>query len=411
MTNFNSLDFCLFLVVFALVLQLATATRAIMLVGSIIFAIVATNEYVIAVLLIIAITSWALGRLLPFISSHLFKALFLTGGLVAVWFVALLSSRYDWLQAGGELLIGRWELANRLPLRQAVVVWSSTVGISFVALRLTCYLVDSWWRDDIIDLKNFLLYIFYFPAYIAGPIERPSVFADRVKYWQRPKSRKVFDGIDRFVSGLFKKFVVADLIYPYSLAQLSVDFSTSWQLCLGILAYSLYIYWEFSGYTDIALGVSACLGIELPENFDRPYTKTDLSEFWNSWHMSFSFWLRDYIFSPLNLVIGRRFAKSSIWGTALALLVTMSLCGLWHGYTTSFLIWGIHHGLGLGCHRVYQSFMQKKLGRKGYRTLATRRLYRICCWATTFLFVSLGWIWFALPLEQAVDVWRKLGGW
>ena len=158
MTNFNSLDFCLFLVVFALVLQLATATRAIILVGSIIFAIAATNEYVIAVLLIIAITAWALGRLLPFISSHLFKAFFLTGGLVAVWSVALLSSRYDWLQAGGELLIERWELASILPLRQAVVVWSSRVGISFVALRLPCYVVDSWWRDDRIDLKSFLLY-------------------------------------------------------------------------------------------------------------------------------------------------------------------------------------------------------------------------------------------------------------
>ncbi len=217
-------------------------------------------------------------------------------------------------------------------------------------------------------------------------------------------------GLDRFLSGLCKKFVVADLLQPYTIAALPVDSLPTWQLLAAWIAYSGYIYWEFSGYTDMVIGVSRCLGIELPENFDKPYLKQDIAQFWNSWHISFSNWLRDYTFVPLNLFVSRKLSSQHIWTPVPALITTMLLCGQWHGYTLGLLIWGLHHGIGLSCHRVYQEMMRRRLGRAAYRELAQRKVYRLSSWLGTVAYVTIGWAWFALPVDSAVKCMARLAG-
>jgi len=413
MAHLNSLDFILFsLVVFALArLSIRRAKSPVLLaVCSIFFAIAATNEYVATILVGIAIVCYYLGRFIQGATSPLARRGVLVAALVGVWTLALLSSRYDWLQLFGETLVERLPFAEQLRLRSLIVVWSSKIGISFLALRITSYLVDSSFREERISFLAYVIYLFYFPAYLAGPVDRPWIFAEKLESWDRAPKDNVLRGLDRYLSGLFKKFVLADLLHSYAIDSLALDTASTADLWLGIFVYSLYIYWDFSGYTDIALGVSQCLGIPLPENFARPYFKTDLSEFWNSWHISFSFWLRDYLFAPLNLFLGRQGILPAAWTPVPPLIITMLACGLWHGYTAGFLVWGLHHGIGLSFHRMYQTHMQRYLGRKRYRVLVDRADYRFLCWLTTLLYVSLGWVWFAVPLGQCGRVFAKLIG-
>jgi D-alanyl-lipoteichoic acid acyltransferase DltB (MBOAT superfamily) len=401
MTHFNSLDFLLLFGVTLLLISISGERwrKAALLVVCCFFAIAATNEFVFAALLLFAVIYWKIGHFLQ--GEGRGRLLLLWGALGLLWSLAVLSSRYDWMQEWGTRLIDAVPVLGSLRLRSLIVVWSSRVGVSFLALRLTCYLVDATFQRERLSLVDFLLYLFYFPAFVAGPVDRPGRFEEKLSAWSSPKWRDIGAGVERFVEGLFKKFVLADLLRGYTIAELPVEATSGPMLWVGLFAYSLYIYWDFSGYTDIALGVGRCIGLQLPENFDRPYSKSNLSDFWNSWHMSFSFWLRDYIFAPTNLAVGRRWSLPPMFAPVPALLLTMLACGLWHGYTTGFFIWGLHHGVGLSGHRIYQSLIQKRLGRKSYRELSGRKSYQRLGQLVTFLYVSVGWCWFVWPVGAA----------
>lgn len=402
MTHFNSLDFLLLCATALLLIRFCGQPRrkAALLLISCLFAVAATNEYVVAALLLLSVVYWKIGHALQ--RDGRGSRSLLWGALVLLWSLAVLSSRYDWMQQLGGWLIDTVPMLETLRLRSLIVVWSSRVGVSFLALRLTCYLVDATFQRQQLSLLDFLLYLFYFPAFLAGPVDRPAPFGDKLGNWRQSSWSDMGAGAERFAGGLFKKFVLADVLRAYTIAELPVQETSVWMLWVGLFAYSLYIYWDFSGYTDIALGVGRCLGLQLPENFDRPYSKSNLSDFWNSWHMSFSSWLRDYVFAPANLMVGRRWSLPSMFAPAPALLLTMLLCGLWHGYTTGFLIWGLHHGVGLSCHRMYQSWIQKRLGRKTYRALSARRSYKTAGQLLTIFYVSVGWCWFVWPLDTAL---------
>lgn len=406
MSQLFALEFFLFLgLVLVLAAVVASRRREIMLLAAALFAICASNEYVVAGLLAASLLVFVAGRWIQRRTPGVARTLVLCAVLAGVWTLAVLSARYDWLMAiGGGLGDGT---GDRL-LRSGIVAWASRAGVSFLALRLTSYLVDSLFRDERLGLEDYLLYLFYFPAFLAGPVDRPWAFADKLSAWSGPSLSAAMRGADRLLTGLVKKFVLADILLPYTLADVAVGHASWTDLALGALAYSLYIYWEFSGYTDIVLGASTAIGIELPENFNRPYWQTDLSAFWRCWHMSFSNWLQDYLFQPMALGLSRSLTPLS--AAVSALVVTMALCGLWHGYTVGFLVWGLHHGIGLAGHRLYQSLLPPRLGRRRYRALSARREYRWAGWAVTFLWVTLGWIWFALPVADAWRVWCRLFG-
>jgi D-alanyl-lipoteichoic acid acyltransferase DltB (MBOAT superfamily) len=171
------------------------------------------------------------------------------------------------------------------------------------------------------------------------------------------------------------------------------------------------LFFDFSGYTDIAIGLGILLGIRLPENFDRPYTRQNITTFWQSWHITLSNWVRFYVFSPLSRGLLRqphRLPTNSI--LLISHLTTMIIIGLWHGITWTFFIWGLWHGLGLFIHKLWSDRT-----RKSYRGLQQRpvalRLWQITGILLTFHFVLLGWVWFALPdVDTAITVFLRLFG-
>jgi alginate O-acetyltransferase complex protein AlgI len=286
------------------------------------------------------------------------------------------------------------------------------LGFSYVAFRLLHTLRDSMLgRLPPLSLREYFTYVIFFPAFAAGPIDRVERF---VKGLREPKVLAPDDvviAVRRIVVGVFKKFVLAD-----SLALIALDATKATQVqgsgwaWLLLYAYAFNIYLDFSGYTDIAIGLGRLLGISLPENFERPYLKQNLTHFWNSWHMTLAQWFRSYYFNPLT----RRMRSKRRVPAAVIILVgqfsTMVLIGLWHGMTWNFLIWGAWHGVGLFIHnRWYEWTRSRQSGSEAPAWL--RRAGQVGATLLTFHFVVLGWVWFALPNPAlAVQVFGKLFG-
>ena len=186
-----------------------------------------------------------------------------------------------------------------------------------------------------------------------------------------------------------------------------------WALLFG---YGLRLYFDFGGYSDIAIGLGILFGIRLPENFDRPYTRTNLTAFWQSWHITLSSWARFYVFTPLSRGLLRRRVPGKtplLNPTSIVLaghLATMAVIGLWHGISWNFLIWGLWHAVGLFIHKQWSDRTRKR-----YRELQAqpwpRRAWAAAGWVATILYVMLGWVWFLMPTPQsAIVTFAKLFG-
>jgi len=271
-----------------------------------------------------------------------------------------------------------------VPIPQIVV----PLAISFFTFEFVHVLVDVYFgKIRQLDPLNFSVFTMFFPTLVAGPIKRFQSFAPQVRAITMPPDATLALNLYRVMIGLAKKFIIADsmgaltgpLNAPGAMPYGRLDF---W---VAMLAYTAKIYFDFTGYSDIAIGVGGLLGLRIPENFDRPYWAENISVFWRRWHMSLSSWIRDYIFIPLG---GSR--RSSLI-TALNLFIAMAIAGLWHGAAWTFVVWGLWHGLGLAVHRVWSvsvvpSVAWLRAGRGPITALSV---------ATTFAFVVLGWVLFA----------------
>ena len=295
------------------------------------------------------------------------------------------------------------ELASELD-----IAW---LGFSYLAFRMLHVLRDyQAGRINAPSLRNLASYAFYFPAFTAGPIDRyPRFSADLERIFPTTSSKEstdaairrqqdLFEGGRRLAIGLFKKFVVADSLAIFSLSSQNANqVSTSGWLWLLVYAYSLRIYLDFSGYTDIALGLSRWMGIRLPENFDRPYLKTNLTAFWNSWHITLAQWFRAYIFNPLTRALRSREKPTPIWLIILAgQTLIMTLIGLWHGITWNFAIWGLWHAVGLFIHNRWSDWIRPRAATAKPHQVFDKTV-KFAGWFLTFHYVTLGWVWFALP--------------
>ena len=223
------------------------------------------------------------------------------------------------------------------------------VGISFYTFQTLSYSIDVYRRVIPVErsLLRFAVFVSFFPQLVAGPIVRAADFLPQLQRLPNVTDRRCASGLLLVFRGLFKKIIIADL-----LATLGVDavFSnpdsfSSWDLLLALYGYSFQIYNDFSGYSDIAIGISKMMGFDLPLNFNRPYLSQNVREFWTRWHISLSSWLRDYLYIALG---GNR---GNTWRVRLNLMLTMLLGGLWHGAALNFVIWGIWHGLLLSFSR------------------------------------------------------------
>ncbi len=229
------------------------------------------------------------------------------------------------------------------------------LGISFYFFRSISYLTELYFEriEYCKKYSEYLLYLAFFPVIIAGPIVRYSEIHEQFKERKVYPSR-LSEGIVRFCLGLFKKLLLADSLESLAKQFLSINEGSSYiSVLFGLFLFSLQIYYDFSGYTDIVLGIGSMFGFVLPENFDYPYKSKSVAEFWRRWHITLGGFFRDFVFIPLSLT-GKK------GGMVFNLLVVWLLTGLWHGFTLNFIIWGLYFGLLLICE-VY--FLQKLLKR------------------------------------------------
>ncbi len=278
-------------------------------------------------------------------------------------------------------------------------------GISFYTFEAISYTIDVYAGRLKAErnLPNFLLFILFFPHLVAGPIVRGKDFLTQVKRPKKWSWPRTFYGLQLMVLGLFKKLAIADAMAIYSDPvfdpTMSVDGLSTGAVWLGVLAFAIRIYCDFSGYSDMALGSAHLLGYHLTVNFRMPYLSANVSEFWRRWHISLSTWLRDYLFIPLGGSRGTR------WHVARNLLITMTLGGLWHGAFFSFVIWGVLHGLFLIVHRAFREWCADKPRLRAALDTTAGYAARV---AVTFFCVLMSWVFFQDSLARSGQVLRKM---
>lgn len=268
-----------------------------------------------------------------------------------------------------------------------VVALTLPVGISFFTFQALSYVIDVYRRTfEPAKLLEFAVFLSFFPHVVAGPIVRASEFIPQL--WERHDPRQV-DATRAFFlifGGLFKKVVIANFLAVELVDNVfaTPNQFTSLEVLIGIYAYAVQIYCDFSGYTDIAIGLALLLGFRFPQNFDAPYSSVSIQDFWRRWHMTLSRWLRDYLYIPLGGNRGSRLL------TYRNLMLTMVLGGLWHGAAWTFAVWGAIHG-GMLCFEHWRREVRiAEHGPEPRDTMARRIVQRI----VTFNIVCLAWIFF-----------------
>jgi alginate O-acetyltransferase complex protein AlgI len=335
---------------------------------------------------------------------------FLTGAilLIVILFIFL---KTDGLAQGISSLLRSANGQNPELAGAADLTW---MGISYIAFRLIHILRErQLGRLPALSLREHLTYVIFFPALAAGPIDRAERFTPdfralpEIKLFIPPR---LIEAGGRITVGLFKKFVIGDSLALFALNSTNAEQATSaGGLWLLLYAYAFRLFFDFSGYTDIVIGIGILLGVRLPENFDLPYLKQSITAFWQSWHMTLSNWVRFYVFSPLSRALLMR-KVSPLAAVFVAQLATMVIIGLWHGVQWTFLVWGVWHGVGLFIHKIWSDRTRKrymKLKQQPNRL----RLWTIIGILITFHFVMLGWVWFALPdIKLAAQTFGRLFG-
>jgi alginate O-acetyltransferase complex protein AlgI len=318
-------------------------------------------------------------------------------GWVIVLVGLLIVSKLPFIQGSGGA-------AN--PAGLGLALW---LGFSYLAFRLIHFTVDAHaGRAGDATLPEVLVYVLHPASLVAGPIDRirPSAKAQR-----DPGEIKedVHQGLWRVVIGVFVKFVIANPVYAfiarYDMAR-NPDQSTG-MAWLWLLAYSVYILADFAAYSDIAIGLGRIAGLRLPENFKQPYRSPSLSVFWQRWHISLSFWLRDYIFFPIarGLQKGGKVKQKGLV-QFIAHMTTMITCGLWHGLSGGFLAWGAWHGLGLFVSGQYAASRPRQKPDDSLKF----KLRQAVSITGTYAFVTLGWVFFAADFPTALRIFGRLFG-
>lgn len=349
------------------------ARNLVILLGSILFYSMGASDVVLVLILSVPVNQF-IGRYIHANTGTSRAQVALTLGVLANLAPLLIYKYLGFLAHSlddGLFLVG---LGRPLPVPELLL----PAGISFFTFQGLSYLVDIYWQriKPAPTMIDFGMYHTSFPQLIAGPIVRYIEIADRVVL--RPiLLERVEWGIIRFCFGLAKKIIIADNMGAiadrvFGLPQNQLTGPLAW---LGTIAYTLQIYFDFSGYSDMAIGLGAMLGFRFPENFNQPYRSQSITEFWRRWHMTLSRWFRDYLYIPLG---GNRAGPSR---TYMNLFIVFFLCGLWHGAAYTFIVWGMIHGTLLVFERVART-------RIGFVPSG------LSGWAATLLLVMMGWVFF-----------------
>ena len=230
-------------------------------------------------------------------------------------------------------------------------------AISYFTFASMSYVLDVYYEriHPTRSLRDYSLFISFFPKLLAGPIMRAGDFLSQAQQRIWANAAAIESGLCYFLLGAVKKLVISDQVAsPVNLIFSSPGQYDGLTLLLGAMGYAIQIYCDFSGYSDMAIGCALILGIKLPENFQMPYSSVTITEFWRRWHITLSAWFRDYVFIPME--IARKNVRNATLRTTISLTITMLLCGLWHGAGWNFVIWGGIHGVALAVHRVWTTW-------------------------------------------------------
>ncbi len=300
------------------------------------------------------------------------------------------------------------------------------LGLSFFVFEFIHYAIDVYHGTaKKAGPFQFAVFIMYFPTLVSGPIKRYQSFNEQTYQMGGFRKEFLYEGLSRILIGLFKKIVIADQMTPFVAPLFNPGTSTTLELWIAMYAYAVKIYFDFSGYSDIAIGSAKLFGYKVPENFNYPYLQKNLAAFWNNWHMSLSSWIRDYVYIPLG---GNRGSSAF---AARNSLIAMAICGLWHGAAWHYVLWGLYHGIGLATVRFYKQWKKgfvasryKPMNRevssmneaaasmevsepttyiKSYAKDGLATLF-------TFHFVAFGWLLFILDFRTALRVINKMLG-
>lgn len=320
------------------------------------------------------------------------KALLLAS---VVYYLGVLSVfKYFNFAADSVATIASWVGVPLSPTHLRLVL---PFGISFFTFETMSYTIDVYRRElpPADRYLDYLLFVCFFPHLVAGPIVRPSSMLPQLAAEPTASDAQKAEGLFLIATGLLKKVVIGDTLGLNLVNRVfdNPERYSSLEVLVGVYAYAIKIYADFSGYSDVAIGSAKLFGYELPRNFDAPYTSADLQEFWRRWHISLSSWLRDYLYVTLG---GNR---GGTWRTYRNLMLTMVLGGLWHGASWNFVIWGALHGGALAVNRAWQ--------RRDGKTFTTPRILAI---VVTFHFVCFAWIFFRSPtFAHATAVLARMG--
>jgi len=285
----------------------------------------------------------------------------------------------------------------------------AVVGISYMGFKLVHFHVDrnagAIEKPNAIEVVNWLL---FFPSIVAGPMQR---FQD----WQRQRAQSPA-GLDDFVRGaeelllgLFMKFALANGIRGFSLAALGpgpISIASPRQLAVAALIYPAYLYFDFAGYSNIAIGTGRFWGISLPENFRYPYVSRNLAEFWNRWHISLSQLLRDYLYYPISLALKRRafFRSHTNFAAALPLILTFVTVGFWHGLTVGYIVYGFIHGVGLGYIAITRRWKSESAFSRWWHS---SKLGYLCAVLINYGYVAVSFCFFALSDADLLILYQR----
>ena len=387
---FNTAGFFVFLpVVLALFYAAPRSWRRLILLAASYFFYMSWNAKFVILLLTLTALDYTAARWIVRATRH--KRLFLILSLVANLGFLGFFKYYNFLAANLAALL-------RLPSNSFALFIILPLGISFHTFQSMSYVIDVYRgeQEPIANPVDYALFIAFFPQLVAGPIVRAREFFADLYHWRRPAGEEALRGVLLVFLGLAKKVALAD-----QFAQISDSYFqhlpahpgalAAWS---GTIAFAAQIFFDFSGYTDMAIGMALLFGFHFPVNFRRPYLAASITDFWRRWHISLSRWLRDYLYIPLG---GNRHGKLATYRN---LLLTMLLGGLWHGASWNFVIWGGYHGALLSLERVLGPW---SLPPPLHRALHPLRVAR------TFALVCVGWVFFrAATFSDSVYVLRQM---
>ena len=374
--------FLLIVVVGYHLLRGRTAKYAFLLVASYIFYALCSPWY-LWVLLLLTITDYLAAKRIEDASNERSRRRWLILSIVSN--LGLLAAfKYTGFAYDTGLSLGHWFGYETAPREWEILL---PLGISFHTFQGISYTVDVYRKQirAVRSLLDYSLFVAFFPQMAAGPIVRAIEFLPQLVQPPRVSSAQIGDGLHLVARGLFKKLVIADTLDSLFVSLVFADPSsyTPGAIRWAVVAWAVQVYCDFSGYTDIAIGTAKWFGFELPANFHLPYLATSITDFWRRWHLSLSTWLRDYLYFPLGG------SKGSAARTYFNLMAIFVLCGLWHGATWAWMVYGVYNGLLMSLHRIYDRTVS---GVSWVDRCRKSTAWAIVSWAFTFLQLLLGLI-------------------